>query len=262
MLTAMNKFQEKLLSLYEEDNAKYSPFALWKMQKMTGEGEAFYLPEHECYYAIRNKQLLFYASPDEKCHIPLEELNMLDFICVKKDIFDTFRDGLEGFDISYGSSLFYDFNYIPQESASKKYEAVDFDFNAESHFQTAADIINGDENGGFTPQRLKRWMAFPSFDTSLWFFVKDIEAQKLVAVGISTFHKTALETDLDWIYVLPEYQGKGAGRFLIEEIIGRSVNRSKVIRVGGVASFYKKCGFYDREYWGFAVKPGFSMNEQ
>lgn len=262
MKIAMQQFQQQLLKLYAADPSQYTPFALWKMQKMTAEGEAFYLAEQDCYYVIREKQLLFYTSPDNKCHIPDAQLNALDMIVMNAGIFDTVKDRLEGFHIEYGWSLFFDFHRSMPQNPPSQYEVIDFDFSDEAHFQCAADIINGDTYHGFHPVRIKKWTTFSAFDPTLWFFIQEIESQKLISIGISTFHKEVKETDLDWIYVLPAYQGKGVGRFLIDEIIRRSVCRSNIIRVGGVDAFYKKCGFYEKERWGIAIKPGFSLNEQ
>jgi GNAT superfamily N-acetyltransferase len=103
----------------------------------------------------------------------------------------------------------------------------------------------------FQKQLLRLYAADPSRYTpfALW------KMQKMTAEGEAFCL-------LDWIFVLPEYQGKGAGRFLIDEIIKRSAYRSKVIRVGGETEFYKKCGFYEKERWAWAVKPGFALNEQ
>ncbi len=262
MKIPIERFQNQLLKLYALDPAKYTPFALWKMQKMTGEGQAFHLPEFDCYYVIRDKQLLFYTSADQKCHLPLKTLNGLDFIVMNPDILDSVKDRLEGFNISYGWTLYYNFNHRPEQKPNPRYAVVDFDFASESHFQIAADIINGGAGGFMNAQRMRKWTAFPSYDPSLWFFMQDTETQKLVSIGISTFHQEAKETDLDWIFVLPAYQGKGAGRTLIAEIIHRSAQRSNVIRVGGLEAFYKRCGFFEKERWGYAVKPGFGMNEQ
>jgi GNAT superfamily N-acetyltransferase len=262
MKIAMEQFQQQFLRLYASDTSQYTPFALWKVQKMTAEGEAFYLADYDCYYVIRHKQLLFYTSVDKKCHIPAEQLNTLDMIVMNAAIFDTVKDQLEGFNNSYCWTLYYDFNCQVTLNPLKQYEVVDFDFTDDRHFQSAADIINGDADGGLHSLRIKKWTTIPSFDPSLWFFIRDTTNQKLISIGISTFHKEVKETDLDWIFVLPAYQGKGVGRFLIDEIIRRSAYRSSVIRVGGVDEFYKKCGFFEKECWGWAIKPGFGLNEQ
>jgi GNAT superfamily N-acetyltransferase len=277
MKMTMEQFQRRLMELYRSDSSKYTPFALWKMQKMIGEGEAFHDDENDCIYVIRNKQLLFYHSSDERrFHIPIDELNKLDFIVLRMCDYLRLKDKLVGFEFSQGYALYYDFNHATALPPQTRYEIAEFDFSNDRHYALAGNILNVAMGGEsvdfdredcpdwcFSPERLKRWTAFPTFDPSLWLFVRDRETQELVSFGISTYHKEAMETDLDWIFVLPEHHGRGVGRILIAEIIRRSIDRSKVIRVGGVADdFYKKCGFYEKELWGYAVKPGFSMNEQ
>jgi GNAT superfamily N-acetyltransferase len=101
---------------------------------------------------------------------------------------------------------------------------------------------------------------YSAFDPSLWFFVKDTVSQELVAVSISAYDSEVRQTDLDWIYVSPLYQGKGAGRFLIEETIRRCKDKSEDICVGGTVEFYRRCGFYDYEQWVWASKDGYQFN--
>ena len=110
-----------------------------------------------------------------------------------------------------------------------------------------------------TSSRVKRMVSFSAFDPSLWFFVQDAESGKNVAVSISAYSPEVRETDLDWIFVLPEYQGKGAGRFLINETIRRCRDKSDIIRVGGTVEFYRRCGFVDDTLWVWATKPGYNF---
>jgi GNAT superfamily N-acetyltransferase len=65
------------------------------------------------------------------------------------------------------------------------------------------------------------------------------------------------ETDLDWIFIRPSHHGRGAGRFLIQQIVNRSADRSNVIRVGGTVEFYKRCGFYNKRLWVWATRQGY-----
>ena len=98
---------------------------------------------------------------------------------------------------------------------------------------------------------------YSAFDPSLWFFVRDKESQELIAISISEYNNDVKQTDLDWISVSPKYQGKGAGRYLIEKTIERCIHKSDDICVGGTAAFYRKCGFYDYEQWVWARKEGY-----
>jgi len=255
----MNSFQKKHKDIYFSDSSGYAPFAFWKMQRLCEDGEAFFIPEYECYYVVRNNHLLIYFSPDNKCHIPIEELNSLDCICLKADIFNTIKDNLSGFQVSYGECLYYDKSYKSNSALKNRFNAVDFDFLNENHFQIAVEIINEYEGDFFKVDNIKKMTTFPTYDPNLWFFVQDDVSRELIGIGISTYHPEVMETDLDWIYIRTKQHGQGAGRFMMEEIIRRSSDRSRVIRVGGTVEFYKKCGFYNKELWAWAAKPDYSF---
>ena len=261
----MADFQKKHLELYHLPGY-FGSSVFWKMEKLCEDAEAFYLPEHDFYYVIRDKHLLMYYSPDGQCHIPVDELNSLNCISMDAGMFDTVKDRLSGFEISYNEKLHYDKNYVPPILSGDKNDVVEFDFSNEEHYARVAHIINGcyDGNGNFSSERVKRikseYESFSVFDPSLWFFVRDKEIKKLIGIALSTYQKSIKQTVLDWIFILPEFHGAGAGRFMIQEIIRRSLGRSDSIIVGGLVAFYKKCGFYTyrRDVW--AAKPGYSFN--
>jgi GNAT superfamily N-acetyltransferase len=259
MKIEMNIFQEKHKEIYFYNSSGYAPFAFWKMQRLCEDGEAFFIPEYECYYVVRNKHLLIYSSPDNQCHIPVEELNNLDCISMKADIFNTIKDKLSGFQVSYFECLYYDKNYTLNIPINNRFNVVKFDFLNQNHFKIAAEIINENEGDFLKADNIKKMTTFPTFDPSLWVFVQGNVSGELIGIGISTYHPEVMETDLDWIYISNTHHGQGAGRFMIEEIIRRSSDRSRVIRVGGTVEFYKKCGFYNKELWAWTAKPGYSF---
>lgn len=254
----MSDFQKVHKSIYNIDSSGYAPFAFWKMEKLCQDAEAFYLPTFNCYYVIRNKHLLIYYSPDNQCHIPIEQLNSLDCISMKVSIFDTIKDNLGGFKVSYAECLHYNHEYN-QPQINSDFTITEFDFTNEEHYCIAARIINQDEGDFLQASNIKKMMSFPTFDHKLWFFVQEKASKELIGIAISTFHTEVKETDLDWIYISPQHHGKGAGRLMLKEIINRSINRSNVIRVGGTVEFYKKCGFYCKEDHVWAAKPGYSF---
>lgn len=253
--------EKYLKSLYPRECTKSAPFAFWKMQALIRDGETYYLPQYDCLYMIRDKHLLLYSSPDGICHIDPDELNLLDGISLPASLYDKVKDNLHGFDAHYGWCLTYDMEYRELQGNYMRYSAADFDFNNEAHYETAAKIICGGDAGNMwmTPQNVKRMTSFSAFDPSLWFFVYDNESCDNVAVSISAYSPEVRETDLDWIFVLPEHQGKGAGRFLITETIQRCRDKSDIIRVGGTEEFYRRCGFSNDTLWVWAVKPGYSF---
>jgi GNAT superfamily N-acetyltransferase len=80
--------------------------------------------------------------------------------------------------------------------------------------------------------------------------VRNRASKEAVGLGISTYQACIRECYLDWIQVLPEYQGRGLGRLLVSETIRRAIGRSDIIRVTGMADdFYRKCGFVGTESW-------------
>jgi len=266
----MSVFQKIHRELYCSNSPGYSgALAFWKLEKLCDDAEAFYLPEYGCYYVIRNKHLLIYYSPDALCHIPIEELNSLDCISMKAEMFDTIKHKLPGFNVNYGENLHYDKNYVPPAFSSDMFSIVEFNFSNEEHYEIAAKCINGleeftDTAGNFTDAHIKRikanYISCSVFAPELWFLIQDKQTKKLVGSAISTYQKCVKETLLDWIYILPQYQGKGAGRFMMQEIIRRSIGRSDIIQVGGTVEFYKKCGFYTKKVDVWAPKPGYSFH--
>ena len=207
--------------------------------------------------------MLIYYSPDAQCHIPIDELNSLDCISLKAGIFDPIKDKLSGFEISYGENLHYDKNYVPPALDGDTFDIVEFDFTNEEHYDLAAKCIDG-LDGEFTGAHNKRiktnYISCSVFDPSLWFFVRDKQTKKLIGNAISTYQKPIKETLLDWIHIHHEHQGKGAGRFMMQEIIRRSLDRSDIIQVGGTVEFYKRCGFYIKRIDVWAAKPGYSFS--
>ena len=251
---------ELLRRQYPAHCSESAPFAFWKMKALIQGGDAYCIPGPGCHYLIRDNHLLYYYAPDGRCHIPPGELNAFSAISLPARIYDHIKDGLAGFEANYGWGLRYNPAHRPVETDFSAYEAVDFDFGSETHYDRAAKIITQDENGGgqwMNAAHVRRMTAFSAFAPSLWFFVRDKASGKLIAISISAYSPEVRETDLDWIFVLPEYQGKGAGRFLIQETIRRCRDQSDVIRVGGTVDFYRKCGFVNDVLWVWAVKPGY-----
>jgi GNAT superfamily N-acetyltransferase len=84
----------------------------------------------------------------------------------------------------------------------------------------------------------------------------------LAAISISAYDPEVRQTDLDIIFVAPNFQGKGCGRFLIGETIRRCKDKSDSICVGGKVAFYRKCGFADYELWAWAAKEGYRFRAE
>lgn len=234
-----------------------SPFAWWKLRALIEDGEAYALPEQAGCYLIRDGHLLMCHSPDGVCHIPPQRLAALRCISLPVHLYE----GLavpEGFMPQRGWKLAYDFAHVPTGKGRDVFEAVDFDFADDAHYALAAEIIRSD-GGDMQAANVRRMRSYEAFDPAMWFFVRRRSDAVPVAISISAYDRRYRETDLDWIFVLPAYQGSGAGRFLVEETIRRCIGKSSRICVGGTVDFYRRCGFRDDEEWVWAKKPGYTF---
>jgi ribosomal protein S18 acetylase RimI-like enzyme len=249
---SVDKFLVKYRQLFLDRTPGIEIFSYWKTKYLIENGETFYLPEYECYYMIRDNHLLIYYSPDNKLHLSVEELNSLNCISLPANMYDPIKEHLRDFNASYYWNLRYDYNY-QNMNYPLQCETVDFEFSNQQHFIKAAEIINGGD-GDFTDKNVKKMTLYSAFDPSLWFFVKDKYTNDLVAISISAYDREVKQTDLDWISVLPKYQGKGCGRYLVNETINRCKYKSDSICVAGTVEFYRKCGFVDYELWVWAPK--------
>ncbi len=252
----LEKFKETFVARHSYDTA----LSYWKIKQLIEEGETYFLPESDCIYMIRNRHLLVYDAPDNRMHLSADELNALDCLSLPASLYDSVKDRLTGFEAHSAWRLRYDFSYHPSARPSTRYEAVDFDFANPDHDAQAAAIISGGDPNAFNANRVRKMTTYTAFDPSLWFFVRDMATGEFAAVSISEYDEDVKQTDLDWIYVAPAYQGKGCGRFLMEETVRRCRDKSDDICVAGTVDFYRKCGFVNAGLWVFASKPGYDFN--
>lgn len=250
-------FSQRLF--YACEKSRDHAFAFWKLCALAREGETWYLPEAGFCYAVYRGLLFACISSDGSCPLPAEELNRFECIHMRGEMFGAIRDKLRGFDPSYGYKLHYDFSHVAGYSGLESWEASAFDFSNQQHFVQASRIISQQDEGWMKPDNILKIMREPVFDPCLWFFARDRASGEVVGIAISTYDPGLRETDLEWVYVLPGHQGKGAGRFLVEETMRRSLVRSKDIRVGGTNEFYKKCGFVEKEQTVWAPRKGYSL---
>ena len=240
-------------------------FAYWKMKYLIETGDCYHLPEHDCWYMIRDGHLLVYYAPDGQMHISIGELNRLECVSLPTNLYASIKKRLVGFHAKSDWGLRYDFSYKPKGQEASRYEAVDFDFGNPAHYRKAARIINGDGKwlrGKNLKKAASNMTSLSAFDPALWFFVRDRVTRKLAAISISAHCAEVRQTDLDYIFVAPEFQGKGCGRFLIEETIRRCGEKSDDIRVAGTVAFYRRCGFVDYEQWVWAAKEGYKFKAE
>jgi len=96
----------------------------------------------------------------------------------------------------------------------------------------------------------------PTFSEDLWIWLLDVENGTPAGLGIAEFDQSTAEGSLKWVQVLPEYHGRGLGKLLVFELLGRLKDRSALITVSGesdspasLENFLRKCGFTGNDIW-------------
>jgi len=128
-----------------------------------------------------------------------------------------------------------------------------------------ADVVNIINNCythiGVNLDQVKEWTKSIVFDNSLWVYIKEIQTNKIVALGIAEIDKEVKEGALEWIQVLPEYHGKGLGQVIVNEILNRMIGKVNFVTVSGEVdnstnpeALYRKCGFIGDDIWHIMTK--------
>jgi GNAT superfamily N-acetyltransferase len=252
-------FIAAIQELYVQNPCQVSSIAFWKTAQLCRGSETYSVTKesHTYLYAIRSRRLEFYWS-DDRQHFLLtpNDIKAFEFLALHADFYRLIADKMTGFQVRESHPLHYDFGFVPAVETSDEFLLADFDFTREQDLVVAAEMLNRcyetDHHGA---EEIAGWCSLAVFDESLWFWVRKRSSGEAVGLGISTYQVSIRECYLDWIQVLPEYQGRGLGRLLVSETIRRAIGKSDIIRVTGMADdFYRKCGFVGNESWRIITK--------
>lgn len=112
-----------------------------------------------------------------------------------------------------------------------------------------------------TLEQLQGYRTTPAFAVDLWIIVQDAATGEDIGCGIADFDPEAREGILEWIQVLPEYRGRGAGQFIVNELLRRMQDRVDFATVSGKVNnvtcpekLYRRCGFVGDDVWHILVK--------
>ena len=125
-----------------------------------------------------------------------------------------------------------------------------------------AEIINRSYTDlSVTLEQLQGYRNTPAFAPDLWIIVQDAASGETVGCGIADFDSEAREGVLEWIQVLPEHRGRGAGQFIVNELLRRMQGRADFATVSGKVNnatnpegLYRRCGFTGADVWHILTK--------
>lgn len=120
-----------------------------------------------------------------------------------------------------------------------------------------ADVINRSyADLSVSLAQLRGYRCTPAFAADLWILVLDANTGDVMGCGMADLDPEAREGVLEWIQVLPEHRGRGAGLFIVNELLRRIAGRADFATVSGRVNnatnperLYRKCGFVGEDVW-------------
>lgn len=134
--------------------------------------------------------------------------------------------------------------------------------NINTQLEDVVHVINSCyDDIGVNLSEVREWTKKLVFDNNLWVYIKEIQNNKIAALGIAELDKELKEGMLEWIQVLPYYQGKGLGQAIVNELLNRMREKAIFVTVSGEVdnqtnpeALYRKCGFTGNDVWHIMTK--------
>ena len=253
-----NKFRIFLGELYAKDPCKVLPNAIWKTNSR--------LNNLQCAYICRDDEILDLKGWDQKgLHIFWNKNRQVDqsfwrifeksnFMIIHNDYFQQLE--------AAGYSLVKPYFRLAHDNKIISLYFLSNDFYIkesypEKEFSETSDFI-GKCYKDLHPsaETVKSWANHKVFDRNLWIWIMDNHKNIPVALGIAEIDNTVPEGALEWIQVLPEYQGRGLGKVLVLELLNRLKGRVEFTTVSGEVNnetnperLYRSCGFKGNDIW-------------
>jgi len=258
MMSDGKEFRLALNRVYRQDPCKILPNALWKTEarltthgcsvsRVHGEVEDLKAWDQRGLYVFWNKSRTIDKS--------FQAIRDISPIMVIHD--DHFRQ----IDVS-GYSLIKAFFRIHHDHRNISSYNVPSDFyireaNPEQEYPEISDFITRCYRDLHpSPDTVRRWTTHKVYDRNLWIWIVDGQKGVPAALGIAEFDSSVPEGSLEWIQVLPDYQGRGLGKILVLELLKRLEGRAEFTTVSGEVDnetnperLYRRCGFVGNDVW-------------
>ena len=105
-------------------------------------------------------------------------------------------------------------------------------------------------------EEVNKWTKHDVFNNDLWVWIVEKNTGIKVALGIAEVDKEIREGSLEWIQVLPKFQGKKLGKLIVLELLRRMEKHVDFTTVSGETDnktnpeiLYRKCGFEGNDVW-------------
>jgi GNAT superfamily N-acetyltransferase len=104
--------------------------------------------------------------------------------------------------------------------------------------------------------QVQDWMERPVFAPDLWLWLLDDTRDQPAGLGVAELDLEIGEAAIEWIQILPDYQGRGLGRLLVRELLRRIADRAAFVTVSAQVDnrdnpgvFFRNCGFTGADIW-------------
>jgi len=104
--------------------------------------------------------------------------------------------------------------------------------------------------------QVREWTRSAVFCSELWITIIDVSKDESVALGIAELDREVGEGALEWIQVLPQYQGRKLGQALVNKLLGNLQGKAEFVTVSGKVDnetkpekLYRRCGFTGNDIW-------------
>lgn len=194
----------------------------------------------------------YLSNPCKASSLPFWKTNLISLppsmSVVRDDLFPGLREG--SFDTLY-------FKLLHRLNALSPYTLPNgFSFTSVDEHSMAAHISHCYEEESVSVEELKQYKKRSVYSPDLWIGLKENDSGKLVATGIAEFDQEIKEGVLEWIQVSPDFRRRGLGRFVVNELLIRLVNRADFVTVSGRMNnpnnpyaLYLNCGFETPVIW-------------
>lgn len=149
------------------------------------------------------------------------------------------------------------FRLIHHLSSPLKHQESAIDIDIKNDANEIIEQINRSylsERISVSEDDIENWIKHSTFDQSLW--IKLMFDGHIVASGIAEFDSDTKEGIIEWVQVLPEYQNRGYGKIIVNELLYRLSKMADFVTVSGRLDndsnpkrLYESCGFEGANIW-------------